>query len=70
MSTPFSLASHEEELMCEGAFVRSEGGDVLSQKWSVFLTDDIAKMKELLEQDWEYVMTFKDQALFRKLRAS
>jgi hypothetical protein len=29
-------------------------------------TDDISVMKQLLEQDWEYVVTFKDQALFRK----
>lgn len=64
---PFSLASPEEELMCEPDYVKEDGGGALPKKWDVFQTGDIQKMKELLEQDWEYIVTFKDQALFRKL---
>lgn len=45
---------------------QSLGGGALPKKWDVFQTDDIAVMKQLLEQDWEYIVTFKDQALFRK----
>jgi hypothetical protein len=39
---------------------------MVQKRWDVFSTNDESKVKELIQQDWEYVMTYKDWAFFRK----
>jgi hypothetical protein len=38
----------------------------LSERYDIFTTDDVEKIKELMQQGWEYVMTYKEKVYLRK----
>jgi hypothetical protein len=38
----------------------------LAERYDVFPTDDVEKIKELMRLGWEYVMTYKEVVYLRK----
>jgi len=44
----------------------SDEDEKLAARYDIFTTDDVEKIKELLQMGWEYVMTYKDVVYLRK----